>query len=311
MSMIQGGLGFSGASLPFAFDSQASQDLMVASSSAAWGRLAKGANNSLLGINGSGNVAYTSTPTLAGITVTQQATGTTPVAFNGIASATVPAIIETQAAGSTAPLRRMVANGSYRGLAGIVSLILGSSTLAGFGIEDSSGQIYATIINSGALEIWGRSSAGTFVATDVLQSRSTTETVDYRRRALKVHTAFAGSEAKRTTAAVQTTNDTVTSLFTFTLVDNTLYSFEATVIGRDAAGAERAYYVRAVRAHRQGGGATLGTVQTLVTDESDAAWDCTWDVSSNDVRLRVTGKAATTINWVCTVDYQAVSGSAA
>jgi hypothetical protein len=128
---------------------------------------------------------------------------------------------------------------------------------------------------------------------------------------LKGHAAFAGSEAQRDTAAVQTTDATVTTLFSKTLSDNTLYYFEVSIIGRDAGGTNRAYYQRKLRVHRQGGGgATAGTIQTPVTDESNAAWDATIDVNGNDVRVRVTGAAGVTINWACEVRWQAVSGNA-
>ena len=51
---------------------------------------------------------------------------------------------------------------------------------------------------------------------------------------------------------------------------------------------------------RSGGGAiVLGPVDTLYTRESSGAgpWKATIDTSGNDVRIRVTGAAATTINW--------------
>jgi hypothetical protein len=126
---------------------------------------------------------------------------------------------------------------------------------------------------------------------------------------VKDHSAFTGSAAQLTTGAVQTTDATQTSCKALTLADNTLYWLEADVIGRDTGGTDRAYYKLAGLVYRQGGGATLGTVNVIVEDETNAAWDATLTVSSNDVRVSVTGAAATTINWVCTVRYQAVSGN--
>jgi hypothetical protein len=44
--------------------------------------------------------------------------------------------------------------------------------------------------------------------------------------------------------------------------------------------------------------ATLqGSVQDELTIESDTDWDCDIDVDTNDVRLRITGKFSTTIDW--------------
>lgn len=103
-----------------------------------------------------------------------------------------------------------------------------------------------------------------------------------------------------TTAQVQTTDATQTTLATATLANNKVYWLEAKVIARDTAGTERAFYVIRTRVHRQGGGgATLGTVNADFTDESTAGLDATFTVSSNDVRVSVTGIVATTINWAC------------
>jgi len=126
---------------------------------------------------------------------------------------------------------------------------------------------------------------------------------------VKDHAAFTGSAAQLTTGAVQTTDATQTSCKALTLADNTLYWLEADVIGRDTGGTDRAYYKLAGLVYRQGGGATLGTVNVVVEDETNAAWDATLTVSSNDVRVSVTGAGGTTVNWVCTVRYQAVSGN--
>jgi hypothetical protein len=128
--------------------------------------------------------------------------------------------------------------------------------------------------------------------------------------AQKDHGAFGGSELNVTTGAVQTTDATPTQLKTVTLADNSVYWFEAHVIGRDTAGTERAFYIRQARAHRQAAGAaTLGTIQAPVTDETNAGLDATFTASGNDVRVTVTGLAATTINWTCALRYQRVSGN--
>lgn len=134
--------------------------------------------------------------------------------------------------------------------------------------------------------------------------------VNSLRTKTKTHSAYAGSESVRATGAVRTTDATVTTLFTYTIADNHLGWIEATIVGRDEAGTHRALYRRAVRIHRQGAGAVIGTVQTPYTDESSAGWDATIDASGNDIRVRVTGAAGVNISWVCTVQHQVVSTSA-
>lgn len=128
----------------------------------------------------------------------------------------------------------------------------------------------------------------------------------------KVHAAFGGSHGNLATGAVQTADAAQTTAFTLTLADNTVYGFEANVVARDTAGVERGLFKRLARVHRQGGGgATLGTVQTIgADDKTNAGLDVTLTVSGNDLRVSVTGLAATTIVWVCDVRYQGGSGSA-
>lgn len=103
----------------------------------------------------------------------------------------------------------------------------------------------------------------------------------------------------------QTTDATPTALATVTLDDTHVYWFEAKVIARKNDGSARAFYIRSTMAYREGGGATLGTVASLVTDES-SDYDATFVVSGNDVILQVTGANSSTINWKAFLSYQAV-----
>lgn len=172
----------------------------------------------------------------------------------------------------------------------------------------SGNLLVGTTTDSGQLTVDnGSASEAIFIAkdntTDVFRIEDGGELVS------KSHTAFSGSELKTRTSAVQTTDDTQTTLYSLTLSDTSVYWLEASIIGRKTDGTDRAYYVRQTLVYREGGSATLGTIQTPVTDESDASWDATFTVASNDILVRVTGVAATTINWVCTIRYQRVSAS--
>ena len=96
----------------------------------------------------------------------------------------------------------------------------------------------------------------------------------------------------------QTTDGSATTALTKTLADDTVYTIQALIVGRDTSGTDRASYIREAPAHREGGGsATLTSIQAAYTSETDAAWDATFTVSGNDLRVTVTGKAATTVNW--------------
>jgi hypothetical protein len=105
-----------------------------------------------------------------------------------------------------------------------------------------------------------------------------------------------------------TTNDTTpTTLFSFALRDNSVYIFKAFVAARDIAGAERAAYERTVRAHREGGGAVVGSVQDDFTDET-VNMDTTWTTSGNNIILQVTGFGTLDIDWVGQVEWRSTGG---
>ena len=87
----------------------------------------------------------------------------------------------------------------------------------------------------------------------------------------------------------------------FTLADNNVYVVNAEVAAFED-GVNRAGYSIKVIVYRDGGGATIqGGVTSVITSESEAAWDATFTVSGNDLRVSVTGEAATTIGWTCTL----------
>jgi len=126
----------------------------------------------------------------------------------------------------------------------------------------------------------------------------------------KTHAAFAGSESTVRTGAVQTTTAAPTTVVAVTLADDTVYVAEVIVTARDVAGVDRATYRRAVRVHRQAAGvATLGTVQFVYEDETNAAWQVTFTVSGSDLRVTVIGDVGETVNWAATLTLQGVSGS--
>lgn len=101
------------------------------------------------------------------------------------------------------------------------------------------------------------------------------------------------------TDTVQTTDATQTTLDTVTLTDENTYHVEALVTGVQSDGTDRASYHIACTVYRtSAGSATLqGAVTVIHGNESNAALDCTFTVSGNDLRLSVTGIAAETWEW--------------
>jgi hypothetical protein len=101
---------------------------------------------------------------------------------------------------------------------------------------------------------------------------------------------------------VVTTNATVTVVNpSMTLNDASVYLVEARVVGVQSDGTNRAgYYLTGVFYRTAAGNATAeGAVTVLHTAESNAAWNATINVASTNVRVVVTGAAATTIKWYC------------
>lgn len=132
----------------------------------------------------------------------------------------------------------------------------------------------------------------------------------------KAHDAFTGSEHITTTAAIQTTNSTTTTLYTSpSLLDESATWVEVHVAGHDTGGINRGMAVRRALISRDGGGGA--TVVGGVANDAYSNLPVTWgggialtavniDTTGNTFRVRVQGASAT-INWTCTVRYQTVS----
>lgn len=109
----------------------------------------------------------------------------------------------------------------------------------------------------------------------------------------------------RSAATVQTTDATISTAATYTIPTSSACQVQAHIIGRTA-GAVVGTFWRHLAAQRGAGGAVIvGTEVAVVGDQLDAgaaAWRAVLDVSGNDVRVRVTGAAATTIDRLAVLD---------
>lgn len=103
------------------------------------------------------------------------------------------------------------------------------------------------------------------------------------------------------TASIQTIDATVTTLASLTLTEGKSYQVEARVVAREGDIVGVATYIRRALVYRATGGSAVlqGAAVDVWTLEvsSASAWDVTIDVAVNDVRLRITGQASTTIEW--------------
>jgi len=120
---------------------------------------------------------------------------------------------------------------------------------------------------------------------------------------------YGGGEVKSVTT-VQTADATVTTLGTLALEEDKAYIVTAEIIAEEttAPSADRAAYSFKGLFYRVNAGAAVqeGATSVLLEEESDAAWDCDFDVNANNVRVRVTGAVATTINWKVVLTYTTI-----
>ncbi len=134
--------------------------------------------------------------------------------------------------------------------------------------------------------------------TDVTVALALTGTVTYQGTRLRILSI---------PAEVQTTDATVTTLASFTQLDETLVAYDVVVTAARGTNVTKGgRYKRSVVYRRTSAGAPtiVGALESGTDEETDAAMDCTIDVSGNAVRVRVTGIAATNFNWTCELRVQ-------
>lgn len=97
---------------------------------------------------------------------------------------------------------------------------------------------------------------------------------------------------------VSTTDATETSIGTYTTADDYVYHVEAEVLGTVNGGGNAATY-KLIASFKNDSGtlSQIGSTTTVHSAEDAAGWDATIDSSGTDIRVRVTGVAATNIDW--------------
>ncbi len=99
---------------------------------------------------------------------------------------------------------------------------------------------------------------------------------------------------------VQTTDATVTTLDSFTIASNTTLVVSAAITAVKSDNSQGASYFRSAAFRNNAGSVSqISATQDGGTFEDDVVWDATIDNSTTTIRIRVTGKAATTIRWTC------------
>jgi hypothetical protein len=105
------------------------------------------------------------------------------------------------------------------------------------------------------------------------------------------------------TASVSTTDNTTTTLITFTVLASTTVAIHSYITARRTGGSsgtaeDGAYYERAVAVKNVAGTATIiGSIASIATMEDQAGWDATFDVTGATVRCRILGATNNNVNW--------------
>ena len=124
---------------------------------------------------------------------------------------------------------------------------------------------------------------------------------------MRTHTDGGTFEGKRTnTEYVQTTDATVTTLWSYTLAEGESANFSISVNGSTTTDSLGSFFDVVARRDSGGSAAIVGASATAILAVTDAALVTAViavDASGNDVRVRLTGIAATTINWIMSVDH--------
>lgn len=116
------------------------------------------------------------------------------------------------------------------------------------------------------------------------------------------------------TPTVNTTDGTQTTLATIPITASRTYMITARVVARRTGGSAgtaddgASYERRGTYTTKSGTVTLMGSVQTLGTDAEDqAGWDVTLDISTTNVRVRVTGATNNNVTWMGDITVQSVA----
>jgi hypothetical protein len=102
-------------------------------------------------------------------------------------------------------------------------------------------------------------------------------------------------------ATVQTTDNTTTTAATYAIPVNTAVRFDVRVTAQQDDGSDMAWFDLRISAFRDGSAAPTTHRAAAVVDSepniTGTAWTAVLDISSNDVRVRVTGDTGKNVNW--------------
>jgi len=177
-------------------------------------------------------------------------------------------------------------------------------------------KFYSTGIDNSQSDIWklttDTASTDPSSGTTMMEVNSTTSVKFYRELQFDgVSAGYTGSEEHLVQAAVQTTDAVQSTLWSLTLAANQAITVEARICAPNSTHGAMVGGNLLVCARRAGAGAALAQAPVVnVLEDAAGAPTFTADVNGNDVRIRITGEAGTTYNWVGTIRYHLVNTNA-
>lgn len=202
---------------------------------------------------------------------------------------------------------------------GLRSAILGGQTNVASGAESlvlgGSGNTAAGA-NSSVLGGIGSVANGDYSTATGFYAVTSTNMDGWHCHASGRFTAAGDAQTCVTTGRIQTTSATAGTIVSagtqWEILDNTSWSFTVRVVGRTAAGQSAGYLFQGLIERGSGVATTAfvgGTPTATVLGEDNAAWDAiaVASTSTGTLRINVTGAAATTVNWVATLEVTSVT----
>jgi len=125
-------------------------------------------------------------------------------------------------------------------------------------------------------------------------------------------TSYSGAYTGFDNYFVETVDAVVGNLATIPLDDSYIYFFTVSIIVRrnDGGFTQNASFNRTFKAYRNGGGAVIGILDTIGTDDPTGIGTVpAFSSSGNNVSIDVTGEAGKTLDWMANVMYSRISSS--
>lgn len=180
--------------------------------------------------------------------------------------------------------------------------------------NNSTGTAGLRIANAGAAaQTWEVAAVGSTNALQMqYQSVALWEMLSTKfMRFYGIASGFTGTHWTSAMAGVQTTDATNTNIAVITLNANELVTCRAVINGFNSTFTAGIGGDLLFTARRAGGGAILvGAAIVRINEDSAGAPTFTGNVAGNNMRLRVTGEAATTYNWTVFYEYMRTQTSA-